>query len=208
MEDIDYIVKNIDRLFVECKDKKTFTPPLFTTSHDINALITLNYIIKIITDIRFDTNIQKLIKCEILEKIIIIKCLEYCKSDNVQVSWHQQVPPTFGNKNNERLTTFGSGSGSSTVFGSGLSSSGNNTVFGSSSGNSFGKNLAVQAQIFAQNPQTYNQNNQTNSLNSFGGNNQQQQTKEQCTTEEYEIFKSTFISYIDSMVELFLQKYK
>jgi hypothetical protein len=79
MTDLKYIIDHFSKLFVECKDGMTFVSPSFTTSTDLDALVVLNNIVQIATEYRFNPkDVKNIITLETLQKIIHIKCTEFC----------------------------------------------------------------------------------------------------------------------------------
>lgn len=81
MSELHTIAEKFNTLFIACKDKETFVLPSFDNSNDIDALLTLNHIIKIAARYRKDpSNIINSINLETLQNIIAIKCVEFCKT--------------------------------------------------------------------------------------------------------------------------------
>jgi hypothetical protein len=79
MSDLKYIIDHFNKLFVECKDGVTFVAPSFTASNDLDALVVLNKIVQIATEYRFSPkDVKNIVSLETLQKIIHIKCTEFC----------------------------------------------------------------------------------------------------------------------------------
>jgi hypothetical protein len=74
------INNNFSKLFTNCNDKLFYNPLLFNTSNDIEALIVLYQIIQVYYS---DNIIYK----QILDKIIMIKCNEFCINANTNESF-------------------------------------------------------------------------------------------------------------------------
>lgn len=68
---LNLINLNFFKLFSECKSCVVFTPPLFISSKDIDALIVINQIVDIVS------KPENIILNHTLSRIIYIKCREF-----------------------------------------------------------------------------------------------------------------------------------
>lgn len=73
---LNNINNNFNKLFTMCKNGITYTPLLFNSSYDIDALIVLNQIVDIILQTRTNST-KSMLLGSTLNQIIIIKCREF-----------------------------------------------------------------------------------------------------------------------------------
>jgi hypothetical protein len=82
ISELTYISEHFDKLFSNCHNHETYNPPLFNTSSDINALIVMQEIVKILAGYQlYPNNIDSRINAETLVQIINVKCSEYCNQN-------------------------------------------------------------------------------------------------------------------------------
>ena len=168
MTELKYIADNVHKLLSDCQDKETYTPPSFTTSTDIEALIVLNQIVKIASEYRlYPKDIKHVIELETLQRIIHIKCKEFCERP-IDSSRH-----VFGTS-------------TSTSFGQKPS-----FVFGANNYSSSSTNYSSSSTNYSSSSTNFGVNNTTNAL---------QQTP------DVEKFKTSLYSFINTLVEDFLQR--
>lgn len=176
MSDLKYIADNFHKLLSDCKDKENYVPPSFTSSIDIEALIVLNQIVQIATEYRLHPkDIKYIVTLETLQRIIHIKCKEFCERPLENYT----KTPMFGSTSTS--STFGQ---KPFVFGSNNYSTSNNYSNSTYSSNTTStvSNFGVNSTI---NPVTTNTLQQTPDL---------------------EKFKTSFYSFVNTLVEDFLKR--
>ena len=85
-----FVSKNIHRLFKNSKSL-TFSEPELDTSDDIEAIITLNCIVKIAHAHQQLSNHDNIINFQTLKQIIDIKCREFCNTNLIYQPSTEQI---------------------------------------------------------------------------------------------------------------------
>lgn len=85
---LNNITNNFNKLFKECQDARTFLPPVFNASSDIDALIVLHQILHILCTRRTSPTPENIILYQTLVQIVNIKCKEYVEQST---SWNKNL---------------------------------------------------------------------------------------------------------------------